>query len=100
MVEHTKAPWKVKKSKEPDNTGGYDYAIIDSQEKIIAETFEHVGKTKNGYEKRPAEANAKLISAAPELLEALKNVIKFWESGCFIDAEIEQAKQAIKKAEG
>ena len=71
--KHTSEPWTVVKAKRPDNTGGYDYAIADSDDNIIAEVFQNVGyadKEKKIYNQRPAKANAHLIATSPELLEA------------------------------
>ena len=42
-----------------------------------------------------AEENARLAAAAPELLEALKDII---ESGCIPNLLFEKANNAIKKA--
>jgi hypothetical protein len=47
------------------------------------------------YRNKQAQANARLISAAPELLEALKNAIEIIE-GTGLDASIQRA--AIVKA--
>jgi hypothetical protein len=60
----------------PDNTGGFDWAIAKDG-KVIAEAFEHVGYASDGitYDKQPAEANARLIAAAPELLAALEGIM-------------------------
>ena len=49
------------------------------------------------------EANARLIAAAPELLEALKSVCRDWEkiadkTPCWMPS-ISQARAAIEKAE-
>jgi len=44
-----------------------------------------------------AEANAKLISAAPDLLEALQDLVKYCEDNDN-HAELGLAKSAIKKA--
>jgi hypothetical protein len=55
------------------------------------------------------EADARLIAAAPELLEALKNLLRVEESWCSLnemcnrgdlDAAMEKARAAIAKAEG
>ena len=46
-----------------------------------------------------SKANASLISAAPEMLEALQNLLPMWESG--IDEPwITKAREAIIKATG
>lgn len=74
-TKHTPAPWSTTASLTPDNTGGFDHAILDADSNIIAEAFEHVDyaeATKNGYLKMPVKANANLIAAAPEMLEALQ----------------------------
>jgi hypothetical protein len=53
----------------------------------------------------PSEANARLIAAAPELLEALKVCVAFIEDAHIIEAQWNmyptlKAKDAIAKAEG
>lgn len=53
----------VKRAAKPDNVGGYDWAIIDEQGKVIGEAFEIVGKGAM----RNAEANARLWSSAASL---------------------------------
>ena len=101
-MKHTPGPWFINRARKPDNTGGYDYAIDEGHEKILAETFEHVGwqdNSKKEYEKFPAEANARLIAAAPELLEACKAALMEL-SGLSNGKECIQLKQAIAKAEG
>ena len=44
-------------------------------------------------------ANARLISAAPDLLEALKKMLDVWEHGGIATYPIGEARAAIKKAE-
>lgn len=47
------------------------------------------------------EANARLIAAAPELLEALRGVVAMqYSKPSFLAASMEQARAAIAKAEG
>jgi hypothetical protein len=55
---------------QPDNVGGYDWAIIAPEKAIIAECFEVVDWREKGvsFDVRPVEANARLMSAAPDLL--------------------------------
>jgi hypothetical protein len=47
------------------------------------------------------EANARLIAAAPDLLEALKGMLGVWEEDpAYGHASAEKARAAIAKAEG
>ena len=64
MTEHTKEPWTASKSVKPDNTGGYDFAITDTDKNIIAEVFEHVDYgTDTKYLRFPVKATARRIVA-------------------------------------
>lgn len=74
MSGFTPGPWEVKRAAKPDNTGGYDWAVIAPGKAIIAEFFEHVDWRDPGvtYDIRPAEAHARLFLAAPDLLDALE----------------------------
>lgn len=72
-MKHTPGPWTSKQSLKPVD-GEYDFAIsaeIDGRNRCIAEVFGRVSETH-----RPnAEANARLIAAAPELLAALVQLL-------------------------
>ena len=69
-MEHTPGTWKAAgPSCSPLHDAG-DYAIVDTDGAIIAETFRQVSKDGT----RPAEANAKLIAASPDMLEALEEI--------------------------
>lgn len=52
----------------------------------------------NGREE--AEANARLIAAAPDLLEALHALVSSWETGTPYTTEIGAARAAIARATG
>lgn len=81
VSEHTPGPWKAFAARKPDNTGSIDYCILDVNDMIIAEAFQHVGlNDRGGYSSRPAEANAHLIAAAPDLLESLKAAVAWLDS--------------------
>lgn len=71
-AQHTPGPWETRRARTPDNTGGYDWAVAKDG-KVIAECFEHVdfADVGTGFYRVPVEANARLIAAAPDLLEAL-----------------------------
>jgi hypothetical protein len=94
-TKHTPAPWSVDTNtndlREAETIRGGDGVRIAATYKI----HEHRDdKTKAYYE---ARANSRLIAAAPELLEALKNAIEIIE-GTGLDASIQRA--AITKATG
>ena len=78
QTKYTLGPWHARGPSQPDNTGGRDWCVLDDDGKIIAECFEHVGFSddRKTYAVRPAEANARLIAAAPEMLEALEQVAR------------------------
>jgi hypothetical protein len=67
-ASHTPGPWATHRSRFPVD-GQTDYAIVAGQQ-VIAEAF---GRSdRNVYP--PAEANARLIAAAPDLLAALEGI--------------------------
>lgn len=77
MSEFTKGPLKVFRAKHPDNTGGYDYAVMDADDKIVAEFYEHVGHDGNGgYTRLPAIFNATLYVGASDMYAALGNLLE------------------------
>ena len=87
MTEHTPGPWSVK----PDNRAavnlGDGVAIVCSQ-------------TTNGViPSGEVQANARLIAAAPELLEALRNILDALDLG-FHELALSKlnAHEAIAKA--
>lgn len=71
-MSFTPGPWSVRKAKTPTDNA-FDYGIgaaLGGKERCIAEAFARVD-----VDIYPdAEANARLISAAPDLLEALIEV--------------------------
>ncbi len=67
---HTPGPWEVRRANRPTD-GQFDWAIgalVNDRQSCIAEAFGRVAV--DSYP--DAEANARLIAAAPDLLEALK----------------------------
>lgn len=60
----------IRRSARPAD-GEWDFALLDSEGEIIAETFGRVDTNK----RRPAEANARLFANAPELWAALEALV-------------------------
>lgn len=102
MSSHTKGPWKVEKM--PDDGGEFS---------IFSNTGIYVALTVGGTDSE--EANARLIAAAPDLLEALEQLFRigdvyrsaiehdaYGEYGSKMDLEqwTDLAKAAIAKARG
>lgn len=112
VVGHTPGPWIVEFS----GTGGYDAMTgawaIRKDSVLIAEVDQSdYGQNHCDYEfhSPEAEANARLIAAAPELLEALMEIhklslcptpnrIRDWSAR--VDVMADFARKAIAKAEG
>jgi hypothetical protein len=85
-MNYTKGRWSLFYNEQGTYSIG---ANVDTEDQeIIAEVFE----CDNGK----AEANAKLIAAAPDLLEALMDMVSDREN--LSQATIDFAKTAIKKA--
>jgi hypothetical protein len=98
MDKHTPGPWETKHRKGSDAM--YRTEIFSEQHGGIATcewTPKHCG---NGVTETYREANAHLISAAPELLAALelaRDALLIWAPK---DIRIEQINFAISKARG
>jgi hypothetical protein len=96
-MSHTPGPWEARWPK-------FDALILDAAERVIASV------SFNDHADTECEANAHLLAAAPELLDALKNLIPLAEYapdelGTAKEAaeaknQIELARVAIAKAEG
>jgi hypothetical protein len=94
-TQHTPGPWKVKAGSN---------AVLAGRKQICS----HVNAASvlpvnivQDYE--IATANARLIAAAPDLLEALKDIVEFWDSIVPTDAVNQMhinARAAIAKATG
>ena len=105
MSGFTPGPWVPRRAVKPDNTGGYDWAIIAPDKAILAECFEVVDWAENGvdFDTRPVEANARLIASAPDLLEAViqyRDDLKRPPTGDSIERRLAMVNAAIAKATG
>jgi len=84
MSKHTPGPWR------------YDYAPGYCGELLAAN-----GTTLAEFVTEPSEANARLIAAAPDLLEALETWLEQYSSEEYEDCpEVVQTRAAIAKATG
>lgn len=92
--KHTKGPWFINESE----------VCAELKEGII--TIAEIARTGAGFTRKEEDANAKLIAAAPELLEALKEMMAFYrtiEEDESLITEVDRdryarAKDAIRKA--
>ncbi len=100
-VKHTPGPWVTRRAKAPDNTGGFDWAIAAGG-KVIAEAFENVGYLTDGatYDGLPAEANANLIAAAPDLFAVVEEWLTIGNKLSERRTIRDKARAALAKARG
>jgi hypothetical protein len=105
-MTYTPGPWKLKNAElGPDNDKGIMYIDENENQSLLAEVYEVVNPSGR---KADVEANARLIAAAPEMLEALKvsqdTIDNLIHSMQFDGAKVEQVQiqnaKAIAKAEG
>lgn len=88
-ARHTPGPWRVK-----TYPGTLQYAkVFGPPHPIDGGDYAPLCETSN-------EADAQLIAKAPELLEALRDLLKFSETWQGSSVEIVKARAAIAKAEG
>lgn len=107
MTKHTPGPWLAKCQ---DNSSfiyekeSYDKGNAD---KLLALVYSY-SNSSIGPDRKERNANARLIAAAPELLEALKHAKASMENWCneqgtlpaFRDVILSPVIKAIAKAEG
>lgn len=81
-----------------------DWMISNGSEIVSMPSQCKISRSVSGWNYEEAKANAKLISAAPNLLEALQNLIEGFDNGIVCgfekpcECQICRAKAAIKKA--
>ena len=96
-TKHTPGPWTAGRKSESSRYDIIGGSIDDTDKKTVVGTF--FGGF--GYTKQN-DPNARLIAAAPELLEALKNLL--WQhdnnAGQLCGMALQDARAAIAKAEG
>jgi len=100
MSGHTPAPWTVM----PEEDGCDDMTLVSCERCGIAMVYR--GPVEEGFVGvKAGKANARLIAAAPELLNALKDLVRHDRIEDERDhlptcLEREQAEDVIAKAEG
>lgn len=98
-LKHTPGPWRIMSGMVVSDTPKDEYKTTAVA--YCSDEFQHKGGLPYGKER---DANAKLIAAAPELLEALQDLLFLVQrSGLNIPAEVStapigKATAAIKKA--
>ena len=100
-MAHTPGPWQAVKSFDPD----FSFAICAQPHPALRGFTHIIAGIRETDDAEAAEANARLIAAAPELLEALKTLdnIERGMQGWHEDAKANvwaRARAAIAKAEG
>jgi hypothetical protein len=89
MSKHTPGPWKFHRSVRASNFGGYRAGVFGPEAALVA--YAHGG---NSDDRDVAEANARLIAAAPDLLAALRRLVAEDNLHAY-----QQAVDAIAKAD-
>lgn len=100
MNAHTPGPWQI-----TEMDGEVNRAVVGPDGELIADCFAPTAEDFNLPQ--DYEANARLIAAAPELLEALSHLLEMVSecqlNGILPDAKewpAEKARAAIAKAKG
>ncbi|GGD58701.1 hypothetical protein [Croceicoccus mobilis] len=85
MTEHTPGPWSLDENDIRDEAQA---VLTDRFGGTVADVF-------TGHRHGECEANARLIAAAPELLDALEYLVSLGGGDC-----LDMARDAIAKARG
>lgn len=94
-TKHTPGPWRAHSNLQMKHDG-FSHVISSDHPSVGSWSIAMIG-THDGIEY--ATANAQLIAAAPDLLNACKAMLEAWECRCE-SAGIVKIQEAIKKAEG
>lgn len=97
MSGHTKGPWRIPHFADEKASCACSYIFSDAQRGFGAIATIQFGGENENYE--TAKANANLIAAAPDLLEALIDVRRALEVANFT-GELAVVDAAIAKARG
>ena len=102
MIKHTPGPWKMAILTDHDGPPQCDEIQVQG---LIGDVWERIAEcdwhdiSKRAPRREQAEANAILMAAAPDLLEALMRIV---ESVTGVDqvSAVNEARAAISKATG
>lgn len=101
--KHTPAPWKITMSGRTPEGSAHKHQIGDYNSRTIAYAYCQITDKKD-QTFHEHNANARLITAAPELLEALENIIDHYNSKDgdmkLLRHFISEGEKAITKARG
>lgn len=97
MSKHTPGPWSVTESSDWTGMSGVSLGIDDAAGQEGERDY-HLATVVHGDPEELA-ANARLIAAAPELLEALEDALQYLQHH-LPDEALEPHRAAIKKARG
>jgi hypothetical protein len=107
-MKHTQGPWYLKEYNNRFHVlRAWDEKVKPGDCATFGSSYgAHIASVKynSGVPTREqAEANARLIAAAPDMLEALKNIVSVcnsWSDNHAVSKSRDIAEQAIKEAEG
>ncbi len=87
MAKHTPGPWRAEEREVVTYLGHPIAEVLDTAEGLEGSDAE-------------ADANARLIAAAPDLVAALEMILAGVDSGQLMQQSIDQARAAVVKAKG
>jgi len=100
MSKHTPGPWVVHDHPTDPNQFGHHVTTVDGLT-ICSVTYQLPSRTAHGVEETTRVANAHLIAAAPDLLDALQVAeLYLRERGLRASGEYKQIEAALAKATG
>jgi hypothetical protein len=95
MTKHTPGPWHIRTNRHPQ-TDGLPWGWVDAAAPGVSQRL-IPGVAVQWVRGDVSEANARLIAAAPELLEALR-CLRRWMGPTGLDEEIDAAMRAADAA--
>lgn len=97
MSAHTPGPWRFEKSHDGEEWGRGAWDLVAGEGRSRCVLASRAPWTSRAEE---SDANARLVSAAPDLLAALKAMVKVDAEDGTDDEYLRDARAAIDKAEG